>query len=542
MSSTSRVPDPNPDFSSLPNAANTTKGNLIPLSLILLIALVVRLLAAFFSRGYAFHDDHFDVIEIAQSWMYNLPIWIHDKIPPRHSMFYAGIHYVIFYACEMLGLTSPTGKMVVVRVLHALYSLLVVYYGYKITELLSNQRNARLVGLMLALIWFMPFMNVRNLVEITCIPPYLAAFYLILKPDSTNKKVIFWRYLGAGALLALSFVLRYHVLLLAAGAGFVLLFQKQWLKVIYLGLGFSIVAFLIQGTIDITFYKFPFHSVVTYFLYNSDKAYSYSTGPVYRYVLTVLGFLVPPLSVYLLIGYARTAKIAPTLFVAGLLFFAVHSAFPNKQERFMLPLFPIIMILGVIGWQSFVQQSRFWQTRRKLLAASWTFFWVLNITTGVSLAFTFTKKTRVAPLVYLSGKENLHGILLEFGNHSFKMPPLFYLGRMAAEAEPFITDRKNMWQKYKTGTPLPADFVMVYSLNDKKPLKTLLAEIKLPYTPNYVVILGADDLDKRLQRLQQLYPRLKLVQTITPSLYDRVLYRLNPRVHRDEHVRIYQIL
>jgi hypothetical protein len=198
----------------------------------MLIALVIRLLAAFFSGGYAFHDDHFDVIEIAQSWVYNLPIWIHDEIPPRHSMFYAGIHYVIFYVCEMLGLTSPTGKMLVVRVLHALYSLLVVYYGYKITELLSNQRNARLVGLMLALVWFMPFMSVRNLVEITCIPPYLAAFYLILKPDDTNKKTIFWRYLGAGALLALSFVLRYHVFLLAAGAGLVLLFQKQWLKVI----------------------------------------------------------------------------------------------------------------------------------------------------------------------------------------------------------------------------------------------------------------------------------------------------------------------
>ncbi len=542
MSSTSRANNQNLNFSASPDSSPNNKQYLIPLSVIMLLALVIRLLAALFSGGYAFHDDHFDVIEIAQSWVYNLPIWIHDEIPPRHSMFYAGIHYVIFYVCDLLGLISPTGKMTVVRVLHALYSLLVVYYGYKITELLSNQRNARLVGLMLALVWFMPFMSVRNLVEMTCIPPYLAAFYLILKPDSTNKKTIIWRYLGAGALLALSFVLRYHIFLLAAGAGLVLLFQKQWLKVIYLGFGFSAIALLIQGTIDIIFYKYPFHSVVTYFLYNSDKAYSYSTGPVYRYVLTILGFLVPPLSVYLLLGYARTAKIAPTLFVAGLLFFVVHSAFPNKQERFILPLLPIIMILGVIGWQSFVQQSRFWQTRRKLLAASWTFFWILNITAAVLLAFTFTKKSRIAPLVYLSGKENLHGILLEFGDHSFKMPPLFYLGRMAAEAEPFITDRKKMWQQYKTGTPLPANFVMVYSLNDEKALKALQSEIKPAYAPNYVVVVGQDDLEKRLQRIRQLYPQLKLEQTIKPSLYDQVLHRLNPRVHKDEHVRIYQVL
>ncbi|RDC64705.1 glycosyltransferase family 39 protein [Adhaeribacter pallidiroseus] len=541
MSFTFRTNNQNLNFTASPNASPAPNRYLIPLSVILLIAFVIRLLAAFFSGGYAFHDDHFDVIEIAQSWLYNLPVWIHDEIPPRHSMFYVGIHYVIFYISEMLGLTSPTGKMLVVRVLHALYSLLVVYYGYKITELLSNQRNARLVGLMLALVWFMPFMSVRNLVEMTCLPPYLAAFYLILKPDSTNQKIILGRYLRAGALLGLSFILYYQVFILALGAGLVLLFQKQWLKVIYLSLGFSAIALLIQGTIDVTFYKFPFHSVVTYFLYKSDKAYSYSSGPIYRYLVAILFFLVPPLSVYLLIGYGRTAKIAPTLFVAGLLFFVVLSAFPNKQEQFILPLFPIIIILGVIGWQSFAQQSRFWQPRRQLLAASWTFFWVLNITAAVLLAFSYPQKSRIAPLVYLSGKENLHGILLEFGNNNFQVPPLFYLGRMAAEAGPFITDRKKIWQKYKTGTPLPADFVMVYSLNHEKPLKALQAEIKPAYAPNYVVVVGQDDLNKRLQRLRQLYSQIKLEQTIAPSRYDQVRHWLSPWEHSAEQVRIYQV-
>ncbi|QMU30220.1 glycosyltransferase family 39 protein [Adhaeribacter radiodurans] len=526
--------------SPLPSPKRMNNQNLIPLSLIMLFALVIRLLTAFFSGGYAFHDEHFDVIEIAQDWVYGLPIWIYDKIPPRHSMFYAGIHSIIFYSCEALGLMSPTGKMTVVRVLHALYSLLVVYYGYKITELLSNQRNARLVGLMLALIWFIPFMSVRNLVEITCIPPYLAAFYLILKPETNNKRVIFGRYFGAGALFALSFVLRYHILLFVVAVGLVLLYQKQWIKVIYLGLGFNLIAFFIQGTIDITFYKFPFHSVVTYFLYNSDKAHSHS--PIYHYVFTILLFLVPPLSIYMLLGYARTAKIAPSLFVAGILFLVVHTAVPNKQAQFILPLIPLIVILGVVGWQSFVQQSKFWQTRRKLLAASWTFFWIINITAAVVLAFTYPNKSRITPLVYLSQKENLHGVLLEFGNQSFKVPPLFYLGHMAAEAEDYISDKKNMWRRYKAKKPLPKDFVMVYSLNDEKPLEKVKAEVDPNYEPNYVVVVGQDELAKRLKRLGRLYSNLKLDQTIAPSLYDQVLHRLNPRVYKDEHVYIYQIL
>ncbi|MHC2991618.1 mannosyltransferase, partial [Pontibacter sp. HJ8] len=396
--------DTTPQDTTAPATADKTGIHnrvLIPLSVILVIALVIRMVAAFFSKGFAFHDDHFDVITIAQNWLYGLPSWLHEDMPPRHSMFYAGIHYVLFYLMEGIGITSPDIKMTVVRVLHGLYSLLIVYYGYKITERLSNQANARIVGLMLALMWFMPFMSVRNLVEMVCIPPFLAAFYHMLKPEERNRN---WRYFGAGALFAVAFVLRYHTVLFPLGAGLVLLYRRQWKEIIWLGLGFVVMATLIQGTIDYVFFDYPFHSVVTYFLYNTDNAYNYSTGPVYRFALTILGFMVPPLSVYLLLGYSRTARIAPMLFWAGIVFFVVHSLFPNKQERFILPLFPLIMILGIIGWQSFVRHSRFWQGHKKLLAFSWSFFWIINILVAVGMALTYTKKSRVAPLVYLSEK------------------------------------------------------------------------------------------------------------------------------------------
>ncbi|WP_018479573.1 glycosyltransferase family 39 protein [Pontibacter roseus] len=512
---------------------------MIPLSMILLVAFVIRMLAAFFSKGFAFHDDHFDVITIAQNWVYGLPSWLNEPMPPRHSMFYAGIHYVLFYLLEGIGITNPDTKMTVVRVLHGLYSLLIVYYGYKITERLSNQANARIVGLMLALMWFMPFMSVRNLVEMVCIPPFLAAFYLMLKAEDGKRA---WRYFAAGALFAVAFVFRYHTALFPAGAGLVLLYRRQWKEILWLSLGFLAMATLIQGTIDYVFFDYPFHSVVTYFLYNTENAYEYSTGPVYRFALTILGFMVPPLSVYLVLGYSRTAKIAPMLFWAGVVFFVAHSLFPNKQERFILPLFPLIMILGVIGWQDFVRQSRFWQGRKKLLAASWTFFWILNIAVAIGMAITYTKKSRVAPLVYLSEKQEMDAILLEFGNHSLKQPPLFYLNRMAAEYEDFHLNRKRNWDAYKAGKPLPQDFVMTYSLNGDKSIDSLKSEISgYSYKPDYVVVVGQKDMEERMAKLHGLYPNLELETTLKPSLYDDVLHFLNPRVHKDERVSIYRI-
>ncbi|GAB3529270.1 hypothetical protein GCM10027443_08230 [Pontibacter brevis] len=509
----------------------------------MLLALLIRMVAAFFSKGFAFSDDHFDVITVAQGWLNGLPIWLNEPIPPRHSMLYALAHYGIFYVLEAVGIFSPETKMTVVRVLHGLYSLLVVYFGYKITKLLSNRMNARLVGLMLALVWFMPFMSVRNLVEMVCIPPYLAAFYLMLRQDQAVRKRVM-PYFWAGALFALAFTIRYHTALFGAGAGLVLLYRRQWREAVAVLAGFTVVAFLVQGVIDIVFFGYPFHSVVTYFLYNSENAENFSTGPVYRFALTILGFLVPPVSVFLVLGYARTARLAPKLFWAGLLFFVAHSLFPNKQERFILPLFPLIMILGVIGWQQFVQTSSFWHRRRKLLAWSWGFFWTLNILATVGMAFTYTKKSRVAPLVYLSDKPDLDGVVLEFGNHSVKKPPLFYLGRLSAEYREYVLDGDKVWQEYlQEHQQLPGNFVMAYTFNEEKTPKELQQEINsVDFKPDYVVMVGNDDQEERMARLRSLFPNLQLEHTITPSLYDQLLHLLNPRVHKDEHVQIFQIL
>ena len=517
--------------------------NLIPLSVILIVALVIRMLAAFFSKGYAFSDDHFDVITIAQGWLDGLPMWLNEPMPPRHSMLYVLLHYGLFYTLEAMGIYSPEVKMTVVRVLHGLYSLLIVYFGYKITARLSNKANARLAGLMLALVWFMPFMSVRNLVEMVCIPPYLAAFYLMLKQDKTTQKRLM-PYFWAGALFALSFTFRYHTVLFGAGAGLVILYRQQWKEAIALLIGFGVGAMLIQGTIDIIFFDYPFHSIVAYFLYNTENAYNYSTGPVYRFALTILGFLVPPVSAFLVLGYSRTVRLAPAMFWGGLIFFVAHSLFPNKQERFILPLLPLVMILGVIGWQDFVRTSAFWQNKRKLLATCWGFFWVVNILAAVGLAFTYTKKSRVAPLVYLSEKQNLDAVVLEFGNHSFKTPPLFYLNRISADYDYYTIDDDMVWGDYLAGKkPLPEEFVMIYTLNGDKTTAALDSAIQsTPYKPDYVVVVGTDDMEERMSRLNSLFPDLKLEHTITPSLYDKVLHFLNPRVHKDEHVQIYEVV
>ena len=119
--------------------------NSLNLKKIIFIGLFFRIIAIVFSKGYAFSDDHFEVIEITQ----NLLDKLETPFPnfPKgtiylFSLVYSGIHYVIFAVCEFFGMYNPEIKMFMVRLVHGVFSLLTIYYGYKITERLSNRQNA----------------------------------------------------------------------------------------------------------------------------------------------------------------------------------------------------------------------------------------------------------------------------------------------------------------------------------------------------------------------------------------------------------------
>src|SRR5438874_8316462 len=114
-----------------------TYWNQRPLLCIMIGGAFFRLLAVLFSKGYGMHDDHFLVIEAAQSWVdgadYNnwLPtITKSVTTPSGHSLLYPGLHYLLFKLLQFLGMYEPQSKMYVVRFIHAAFSMTIVYFGY----------------------------------------------------------------------------------------------------------------------------------------------------------------------------------------------------------------------------------------------------------------------------------------------------------------------------------------------------------------------------------------------------------------------------
>ena len=493
--------------------------NLHPLRSAIFLGLIVRLFATIFSKGFGFFDDHFLVIEAAQSWVdgtdYNNWLPSADdptRQPQGHPFFYVGIHFFILKSLTLIGLTDPQGKMYVIRFLHALWSLLIVYYGFKIAYKKSNLKVASWVGIALSLYWFIPFLSVRNLVETVCIPPMIIATWLVIKNDTKmpNKEAFY-----IGALLAISFSLRFQTSIFAAGFGLALLILKTPFKnLIFILFGFLSVVTITQGVGDIYFWKKPFVEFLAYVQYNIDNANNYGVDVWHMYISIVLGLLIPPISILVFAGYFKNWKKEPILFWPTFLFFAFHTYFPNKQERFILPVIPFIIILGFIGAYQIAIYYNF--DKKKWFKNTIIGCCILNLILLPVLTLSYSKRNRVEAMCYIAEQKDCVRIIIEDSNlDDFTMPPQYYLQNWVS-----------VFGITKSFTP---DSMLVYYN------KLVKAE-----RPNYVVFLQAENINNRVDSLRKRFPTLHYEATIEPSFIDKTMYFLNP-VNDNQTTYVYKI-
>lgn len=487
----------------------------ISITHVLIIGLVFRLIAVFFSKGYAFHDDHFEMAELVERWRQGYSfLWTGSDVHV-FSLVYPGFLYLVFEACHRCGLHEPEQILFVLRLIHALFSLLAIYYSYKLAlRIAGEEKTAILVAIAVALFWIFPFMSVRNLREFVCVPFLLAGCYYIADPKFSYRAILI-----AGLLFALAFTIRLQILFIPFGIGLTLLFQKETRKKailfgVFLGIGFM----LTQGLFDLIYYRNPFASIAEYLRFNSDKTNIdiQPTGPWYQYLETLAGvfFLLP--FFLLLLGYIKSWKIKPArmFFWGSLLFFAFHSYYRNKQERFIIPFIPFFILLGIIGFYEYYKEHKRdkWLRNISRIAIGW--FIVFNTIGLVFLCFSYTKKERVGSMLYLKRKGDVSNIIMESENGAPR-PPVFYLGKQIN----FYT--------LTAGDSIPALTLYIPGGPDPE--------------PNYLIMSGEENLEKRLSRLQRLYPLLKFEKEIHPGFLDNIAYRLNPKHNDNEVWRIYKI-
>jgi 4-amino-4-deoxy-L-arabinose transferase-like glycosyltransferase len=492
-----------------------------PLLLLTLIALLPRLLASFFAPGYFAHDDHFLVIEAAQSWVdgFDYNNWLpwnqgEDAHATGHSFFYVGMHFLLFSFLDLIGAQDPESNMVIVRLLHALWSLITVRCGYRIARHLGNESIAWKVGLMLALFYFMPFLSVRNLPEMVCVPLIMLAAERIIRAESDSLREI----LIAGLFLGIAANLRFQTMAFVGGIGLALLLQKRFKESILFGLVTLAPLVIIQGGLDLYLWKKPFVEIAEYVRYNFEHTKSYINHPWYQYGIVIAGVLIPPFSLLLLYGVGRISKRTAVVTVGMIAFIVIHSFISNKQERFILPVVPLIITLGGVGFLQWKEQwsggswiARIWP------GVKW-FTLVINSIVLVVLLFSYSKRSRVE-------------IMYALQPHAKEVKHLMVENTIAQQDVFLPQYYSDGWQYGQWPV-----FALSTELQEKIVRYTLAGS-----PPNYVVFVGEEDLNGRMERLSELMPgQLFIIGKAEPGLLDRILHWLNP-LNRNEVLILTQL-
>jgi len=475
---------------------------------IIFVGLLFRLIAAIFSEGYGMHDDHFLTIEASSSWANNydyngwLP-WSSNShgSPDGHSFTYVGLNYLFFAFCKSIGIINPKLLMIFNRILHAILSTLVIYFGLKITQKLSNRKTAITVGWILSLLWLMPFMSVRNLVEMVAVPFLMWGIWYVLKNEIPNRMDL----ILAGIMCGIAISLRYQIGIFSIGLAIYFLISKKWIDLIFFSFGNLISFFITQGVVDYLIWGYPFAEFMSYVLYNMNQGTEYLPNTNYfMYFYVLFGVLLFPFGILIGIGFFRSYKKSLLLFIPTMLFLLFHTLYPNRQERFILSILPFFIILGVIGFEN-LKARKFWF---KSWAFSLKIFWSLNILLVCFFSVMSTKYSRISAMYSLFNEKNHAPIILMdgSGDAGISLMPKFYA---------------NKWH---------ASFIEKTSLIDD----TIVPKV------NYVFFAGKGNLKNRVNFYKKKYPSLALHKVCQPSLIDKIVHDLNPR-NVNEYIEVWKV-
>jgi len=230
----------------------------------------------------------------------------------------------------------------------------------------------------------------------------------------------------------------------------------------------------------------------------------------------MLILLAPPISIAIVIGYFRNWRKSALIVLPSLAFLIFHTAFPNKQERFILPAIPYVLIAGTIGWFALKESKEIFQRKGIIIIERWVIIISLLINVILLSGLTLSSKntSEMEAMYYLNSVDDLDSFLY-VTTDGVAFPPRFYLGSWdpytIADSSTDIAEQRNTHINSVSGI-----------------------------NPNYFVFVGDSHLGDLIERFKEQYPSLSYVSQFSPGRLDRIMHYLNPH-NSLKRVMIYKI-
>ncbi len=188
------------------------------------------------------------------------------------------------------------------------------------------------------------FTLTRPMFESLAAPWILLSLALFYKYRQ-SKNLQFVAYATGAASFA--FVMRQQAGIGALTIPILLFFAKDW-KGVVVSAAVGIACFVLAGIPDIFLRGGFHHSLIAVLTYNVEHGQEYGDGSILFYPLLLMGLTFFP---FLWLNVTKKSFTLPVLkkldyaWVFILLFVALHSYFPQKFERFMVSIIPLLIVL-----------------------------------------------------------------------------------------------------------------------------------------------------------------------------------------------------
>lgn len=355
----------------------------------LALQLAITLVTCALSIGYFHPDEHVQILELAS---YKLGVTRADELPWEYGramrpFLQPAACFAVLRVLRAIGLEDPFTSAAVLRVLHALVSLVAVrrLLARTLPAIAPEARRAHVVAMTLA--GYLPYLFARTSSEnLSGALLALAVAELLAGEDERTAP----RMLAAGLALGLAFEVRYQTALAVAGIGLhALLFRRgRPRELALLAAGFA-PALGLGALADAWGYGRPVFPAYHYVKVNvfEGVAAEFGREPFFAYLyLPIANVFVVPAAVTVIAAIVHVARRPRDLlsFAVGV-FVLGHSALSHKEERFVFPV--AILATAMIAPAFFAEGGRpralawAWRARRGALGK------VLAVVSVLPMAF-----------------------------------------------------------------------------------------------------------------------------------------------------------
>lgn len=306
----------------------------------------VYLITAIFNRGFIASDEYWIGIDRyipAEKASVSHLVHSDDVKSPVQllPMFLAG------QLARQVGIAAPFPQFAFVVFMMGLFASLIYFFGLNLYQRSLSVRDSfepKKYGLEFLLLIFSfyflaPFILTRPMFESVAAPLlFVSAIYAYQYDQSLHRKDLLWALIY----FTFAFLFRPQVGLSALTLVLLPLFHRRWSDVAWIFVG-GFIAILISGIPDYILLG-QFHgSLIKLATYNIDHGRDYGRQSPLYFVWLLLGISFSP---FFIRQYTRAfLSVQWRRHRAFFLYIFLHTTFPQKFERFIIPVIPIMLLI-----------------------------------------------------------------------------------------------------------------------------------------------------------------------------------------------------